>query len=282
MIFPVKADIIPLFHGVVASISPFAKANEVAIILEASPQEIKVEYRPDKLIHDLSLLISRVISFTPQKQQINLRWTCNNKEVHFEISNSGVNLAHFSEIHAGLYYAVIVKELSDKGTNFLLKVPNNPYSETTYPQQISASPASIRPYHYEIQKRLTSHFKNIRKLERLTYQKNQKQGVFLKKLNAIIQMNLDSEAFNIAELAKAMALSRTQLFRRVKMLTQMSPNKYLKTYRLQKARAMLESKTYNVSEVAYNVGFKSLSHFSRTFHEEYGFSPSVLTSRKSP
>ena len=82
--------------------------------------------------------------------------------------------------------------------------------------------------------------------------------------------------FKVDTLSNAMALSRTQLFRKIKSLTQMSPQQYLRFVRLETAKKLLQSKDkdLNVSEVCYAVGFASKSHFTRSFQKEFGFNPS--------
>jgi len=112
--------------------------------------------------------------------------------------------------------------------------------------------------------------------------KSFKEGVFLKKVNAVLQSYLSDPDFKVDTLADAMALSRTQLFRKIKALTQMSPQQYLRFVRLEKAKKLLQStdKDLNVSEVCYEVGFASKSHFTRSFQKEFGFNPSEFIKGK--
>jgi AraC-like DNA-binding protein len=125
-------------------------------------------------------------------------------------------------------------------------------------------------------KRLTTHFSNTENLEKAAELKSSGEGVFLKKVNVVINAHISDSEFKVDALANAMALSRTQLFRKIKVLTQKSPQQYLRFVRLEKAKRLLQAtdKDMNVSEVCYETGFASKSHFTRSFQKEFGFSPS--------
>ena len=70
-------------------------------------------------------------------------------------------------------------------------------------------------------------------------------------------------------------MSRSQLFRKMKALTDYSPSQFIRTYRLQKANELLQSSDLTISEISWQVGFKDPSHFSKSFQEEFGFTPSA-------
>jgi len=96
---------------------------------------------------------------------------------------------------------------------------------------------------------------------------------FLKKINEIIEENLSDENFGVSELAAAAGMSRSNLLRKVKSLTNVSVSLFIRKVRLKKAMEMLEQASFNVSEVSYRVGFSSTSYFIKCFREEYGFPP---------
>ncbi len=75
--------------------------------------------------------------------------------------------------------------------------------------------------------------------------------------------NLDKEGFDASELATALALSRSQLYRKLKPLAGFSPAHYIRYVRLQKAKELLEKGAGNIGDVAFNVGFVSQSHFTQ-------------------
>ena len=82
---------------------------------------------------------------------------------------------------------------------------------------------------------------------------------------------------NVKQIAQQMHLSYQQLYRKLKALTDKTMVQYLRTYRLQKAKVLLQTQPdLNVSEVAYDVGFDSPSYFSWVFLEEFGLSPNKV------
>ena len=102
----------------------------------------------------------------------------------------------------------------------------------------------------------------------------EKEDPFLTKLKAVIEENLSKTDFTLPYICKAMGYSRAQLYRKIKELTGTSPSLYIRTFRLQKAKELLKNTDLSISEIAYQVGFKNLSYFSRSFSEEFGISPS--------
>ena len=80
----------------------------------------------------------------------------------------------------------------------------------------------------------------------------------------------------VSNLAHAMAISERQLARKIKLHTGMTIGKYIQEVKLQKARHLFENRVYNtVSEVCYEVGFNSTSHFAKVFSEYFGKKPSA-------
>jgi DNA-binding response OmpR family regulator len=101
-----------------------------------------------------------------------------------------------------------------------------------------------------------------------------------RKLDRVLEQQLDQSAFGVDELAQAMHLDRTQLFRRCKHQFGMSPSEYQRERRLARARELLCARAGSVTEVAYAVGFESLSSFTRAFKTRYGSPPSTV--RETP
>ncbi len=97
---------------------------------------------------------------------------------------------------------------------------------------------------------------------------------FMQKINSIIEERLNDEKFNIRMLCSDLAMSRTQVYRKFKSLTNKTISEYLRSLRLHKAREILMSSKFNVTEAAYMTGFKNLSHFSKVFTNEFGMKPS--------
>ena len=103
------------------------------------------------------------------------------------------------------------------------------------------------------------------------------EEVFLQKLSTILEKHYMDKAFGLSQLCQKLRLSRSQLFRKLKALTGESPANYIKNYRLKQAKSLLENTDLNVSEVAWQTGFSSLSHFSRSFQAAFGETPSAIS-----
>jgi len=97
---------------------------------------------------------------------------------------------------------------------------------------------------------------------------------FLLKVKETILSRLSDEQLSVESLAEEIALSRSQLLRKVTALTGLSVNGLIRTFRLQKAAQLLEQNWGPVTQVAYEVGFSNLSYFSKVFKEQYGVLPS--------
>ena len=104
---------------------------------------------------------------------------------------------------------------------------------------------------------------------------------FLDALYKVIEENVVNEQFGVEDLAREMAVSRSQLHRHIHALTGQSTSQLIREYRLRKAKELLENETATVAEVAYQVGFGSPSYFNTCFHEYFGYPPGEVKIRKS-
>ncbi len=102
---------------------------------------------------------------------------------------------------------------------------------------------------------------------------NELDQAFLKRVQKIVEENLEDEAFGVEELAWKLKLSRTQLHRKISALTNRPASLFIRFVRLHHARKMLEQNELTVNEVAYRVGFSSHAYFSKCFREEFGCTP---------
>jgi len=103
-----------------------------------------------------------------------------------------------------------------------------------------------------------------------------KENIFLQKIQKHIHMHLSDNGFGKTQLAQEMFMSESQLYRKLKALTDKSTSLYIRSIRLQKAHELLRNDDMKISDVAYEVGFKNLSWFSRAFSEEFGQSPNSI------
>ena len=105
--------------------------------------------------------------------------------------------------------------------------------------------------------------------------------IFMNNLNDILKTKAEDESFGTNELSHTLHISRIQLFRKLKALTGHSPSELIRTYRLNKAKELLVTTTLNVSEVAFEVGFKDPAYFTKAFTKEFGYLPSALRTHQN-
>ena len=96
---------------------------------------------------------------------------------------------------------------------------------------------------------------------------------FLKKVIEVIQENLSSSTFDVIQLADALAMSKSSLYRKTKAIIGLSPVEFIRNVRLKQGVKMLKNKSISVSEVAYTCGFSNPKYFSTCFKEEFGVTP---------
>ena len=105
---------------------------------------------------------------------------------------------------------------------------------------------------------------------------SQKNGFLLKRVLECIEAHLTNEQFSVELLCQKIGLSERQLQRKLKAITNKSPNQLIRSVRLHRAKALLLQRSDTVSEVAYKTGFANPSYFSKVFKKEFGISPSEI------
>jgi len=101
---------------------------------------------------------------------------------------------------------------------------------------------------------------------------------FLRDMVEAIERHISNADFTVVDLARELGVSRSQLFKRVEMVTQKSPLEVIRQIRLQHAAQLLEKSQLSVSEIAYRVGFNNPKYFARYFREMYQVLPSEYSS----
>ena len=103
---------------------------------------------------------------------------------------------------------------------------------------------------------------------------------FVERFKSLIEEKMGDSGLNVEDLGKDMGLSRVQLYRKIKSLTNYSPNELLRIARLKKAASLLASSDMTVAEIGYEVGFSSPSYFAKCYKEQFGESPTDFLKRK--
>ena len=99
---------------------------------------------------------------------------------------------------------------------------------------------------------------------------------FLNKVMTIIEDHIGDENFSIDELSREVGYSNMHFYRKLKALAGETPSQFLRTIRLKRAAELLRKKSDNVTQIAYSVGFSSLSYFNKCFKEQFGVTPGTV------
>ncbi|MEM8887427.1 MAG: ATP-binding protein, partial [Bacteroidota bacterium] len=105
----------------------------------------------------------------------------------------------------------------------------------------------------------------------------QQEDIFIQKVRSIIEENYADEDFGLPQLCRKIGMSRSQLYRKMKALIDIPPSDFIRNYRLEQAKILLKTSQLSVSEVAWQVGFKDLSHFSKAYQAMFGVLPSATS-----
>lgn len=132
---------------------------------------------------------------------------------------------------------------------------------------------------FDRQKRLKHYFTNDKtaigpQIHHDSVKSHSADHIFLNAVNNAIQCSLSDENFSVEKLAERVNQSRSNLHRRLTKLNGETPSAMIRRIRLERGAQLLSQNAGNVSETAYSIGFKNVSHFSRAFREHFGQSPS--------
>jgi DNA-binding response OmpR family regulator len=109
---------------------------------------------------------------------------------------------------------------------------------------------------------------------------SQLDAQFLRRTIDIVERHLADFEFDVAALAQSMAVSRRQLFRKLKAVTGSTPNVFIRSLRLKRAAQLLGETSMTVTEITYAVGFSDLKHFRTVFREQFGMLPGEYTRKR--
>lgn len=288
MAYPIKMDIIPVLRHTIDTIGAFAKDNFVDLVFEPEAEALEAGCQLEQALPDLARLLCQVINFTPSHNKVclsvSLQEVDGAKKLSFRVVNTGADLSYVKEAVTGLDQGVEVLSMGNTGTRFEWSIPVEEAVTLSANggQGVPGNDGYAVPVFYQkLRKHMQAYTADMKSLEEAVARgRNEREQAFLKKVNAIILARLGREDFDVAALARGMALSRTQLYRRLRPLVRLSPSSYIRYVRLQKAKEFLESGNMTVGEAAFQTGFVDKSYFTRAFHRQFGFNPSYL--RKAP
>ena len=108
-----------------------------------------------------------------------------------------------------------------------------------------------------------------------------KEAAFLQLLVNSVEKHISDPQFDVNTFCKMVGMSKSQLNRKMKAVINKSPNQFIRSYRLEKARQLIQTTSFSLSEIAYDVGFSSPAYFSKCFNDEFGFPPSALVGMRN-
>jgi DNA-binding response OmpR family regulator len=115
-------------------------------------------------------------------------------------------------------------------------------------------------------------------IKSMAYSKADEQ--FLELLNQAIEARIDDPDLDVEEIARTMAMSRPTLYRKIKAISNLTPNELIHVTRLKKAAELLAAGSYKIYEVTDMVGYTSQHNFSRSFLKQFGMTPTEYVSLK--
>ena len=102
---------------------------------------------------------------------------------------------------------------------------------------------------------------------------NKADEYFIQKVINIIQENITDSNFNVERLSESVFMSRSNLHRKIKALTELAPTDFIRLIRLRKAAELIQSGEYRIGEICYLVGINSSSYFIKLFQKQFGMTP---------
>ncbi len=99
---------------------------------------------------------------------------------------------------------------------------------------------------------------------------------FIIEFTAIVENNISNDKFGVNDICNELAISRVQLYRKVKAVLNCNVNDYIITTRLQKAKYYMQHENLSISEIAFKSGFSSAAYFSTVFKSKFGVTPSAF------
>ncbi|TMU50382.1 tetratricopeptide repeat protein [Flagellimonas algicola] len=128
----------------------------------------------------------------------------------------------------------------------------------------------------ELRKKIQAQYRTDHIMMPKKVQHNSVDEIFMEKMTEVLEIEISNSLFGIEDLCQAVLMSRSQLFRKMKALTNLTPNVFIRNFRLHRAMDMIQKNVGTISEIAYAVGFQNSSYFAKCFQEYFGKLPSEV------
>ncbi len=96
---------------------------------------------------------------------------------------------------------------------------------------------------------------------------------FIQKAIALVEKNISDSEFSVEAMASEVGMSRSTLYKKLMAITGLGPAEFIRTIRVKRGKALLETSQMQVTEIAYAVGFTTVKSFTMNFKAEYGVTP---------
>lgn len=116
-------------------------------------------------------------------------------------------------------------------------------------------------------------FFNIPSISAISIANSKIDEQFIKRITDIILKNITDEYFSIDQIAEDMNMSRSSLYRKIKEISSLAPNDFIRLVRLKKAAELLLNNSCRINEISYLVGFSSPSYFTKCFQKQFNMLP---------
>jgi signal transduction histidine kinase/ligand-binding sensor domain-containing protein/DNA-binding response OmpR family regulator len=151
--------------------------------------------------------------------------------------------------------------------------------------EIGADDYVAKPFNIEIliakvqsiienRKKLRKKFSSFENVSPSDFTTSKLDEQFFKKINEMIEIHYTDPVFDVDKFASNMFVSRSQLYKKIKVLTDLSTNDFINVYRLKKSVELLKKGEMQISEIAFSTGFNNPKYFSRIFKKYYQCTPS--------
>ena len=182
-----------------------------------------------------------------------------------ELHTSRSNLYRFIKKKIGKTATELIKEIKLKKSIELLKSTELTVSEVSYCVGFS-SPSYFAKCFKKYFKISPNEIKNPSFSEKR----------FFEKVFKSINNNLCDSNFGVNDLAKSLLISRSKLYRKIRMYKSETATAFIRKIRLEIAKDMLDKTNLNICEISYKVGYSSPSYFSKCFKRHFGKIPKEI------
>jgi signal transduction histidine kinase/DNA-binding response OmpR family regulator len=166
---------------------------------------------------------------------------------------------------------IIILTASDDQNSYLKALESGADIFLTKPFNLKVLSQSIKGLLFNREKLRYYYSNNIVNIEEGSFGISEQD--FLKKLNDLIGKNIENSSYTVEELASDLAISRVQLYRKVKAIMGISISDHINNLRLHESKELLKKSNFSISEIAYAVGFTTPNYFSSSFKNKFGMSP---------